>query len=296
MNDGVQPVILGWMIFVLMVKAVLVLNRRCKLFNFRKKTQESTSEIRLFFNEKIQDVDIETNFTPDRVFEFCIVLSLLKDNVQKKLLDSIKETNPTSYALVFSIIQSMSRVKNGEIRWSEHMVDFSDEENHFSDNQEDDIIITPFGYLTSNDGNPIRDLKYLVGDTNFDLAILGDVISRTPGVDLYKQISKYKFAIMVGKLFDDELVKEEIEKTLCDSAVVTDDKIAFGLEETQKIDNEIAKLQTQSDFWVCYMFPNGNIESKTFENEFDYKENLEHYKILLEMSEGLLLTWEDKIE
>ncbi|MFW9881900.1 MAG: hypothetical protein ACFFG0_53230 [Candidatus Thorarchaeota archaeon] len=268
--------------------------RGVKLFNFRRKKEEAISQIRLFFSEELQDVDIETDFTQNRLFEFCIILNLLREDVKKIVLDNLQKKNPMGYAMVFSVVKSMSHIKGGKIEWSEHILDFShDEEDFIENNEENNMFITPFGYLINNEGNPIKDLKFWVGDTNFDLTVTGDIISKISGVDLYRQISKYKFAIMIGKLFDEEVVKDNIERCLCDNTDA-EGEINFGFGETQILEDKISELKEQSNFWVCYMFPNGKIESRTFDNEFEYKENLEYYTTLAQMSEGLLLTHEDQ--
>lgn len=46
-----------------------------------------------------------------------------------------------------------------------------------------------------------NDMEQWVADTNFDISDFDEIIMSCPGVDGFQQLSRYKFTILVGKMF-----------------------------------------------------------------------------------------------
>ena len=82
----------------------------------------------------------------------------------------------------------------------------------FDDGQNIPVVITPFGIMPAEmDAN----FRIWIGHTNFN--VTDDIlqkINKTEGVEALKPLTRYKFAVGIGKLFDENLVKKEISETV----------------------------------------------------------------------------------
>lgn len=79
------------------------------------------------------------------------------------------------------------------------------------------VLETPFGLFSVDDVmNPFRQFKFWMGHTNFSL---GDnaayILEHTPGVEVLKILTRYRFMIGIGKLYEIRDVRLNIEKSLC---------------------------------------------------------------------------------
>ena len=79
------------------------------------------------------------------------------------------------------------------------------------------VMQTPFGLWQVDDAmNPFRQFKFWMGHTNFSIGQNAELILRSmPGVEVLKILTRYRFIIGVGELFDIRNVRTQIEEALC---------------------------------------------------------------------------------
>lgn len=193
----------------------------------------------------------------------------------------------------------------------------NEDDNSFDDKDENPLsgmfgevqklLITPFGtYSPKNMINPTDERAMFMGDTNFSITEkITANLCLIDGVEALRVYSKYCFVVLIGIMFDPEEILGEIERKL---DAVDMEFLHAKNDEIQRIDNNIElntivdgyiqDLNKASDFWILYVFPNGESWSEIYESEehfdkeydkFSKNENLTGY------SEGILFTWKDKI-
>uniref|UniRef100_A0A6M3KX41 Uncharacterized protein n=1 Tax=viral metagenome TaxID=1070528 RepID=A0A6M3KX41_9ZZZZ len=88
------------------------------------------------------------------------------------------------------------------------------------------IMHTPFGLWSVDDSmNPFRQFKFWMGHTNFSIGRNAESILRhTPGVEVLRIITRYRFIVGIGRLFKIRDVRIYINKTLCGTEDVTIEK------------------------------------------------------------------------
>lgn len=126
------------------------------------------------------------------------------------------------------------------------------------------LITTPFGTFRSDSQfNPLNDRDCFVANTNFELMISDvNTIAKTPGVEALRIISRYSFAVMVGVLFDADVVLSTVEAKL-------DCEEDFGeeeFEELSEIEQKIIDDAPDDGYWITYLFPNGKVYTETYED------------------------------
>lgn len=175
--------------------------------------------------------------------------------------------------------------------------DDEDDENYESYEEDDtstiqknsmqNVMSTAFGLWKVDDTmNPYRQFKLWIGHTNFTVsADIVEVIKNIPGVEVLKILSRYRFLVGVGELFNIRDVRIAIEKELgCN-------KEATHLIIDQKVKKEVNDLKetlSTYDQWAIYVFPNGQIDCVTSEQQ-DFQQQLNRYKQAADFSNGILI-------
>ncbi len=79
------------------------------------------------------------------------------------------------------------------------------------------LMATPFGLWNVDDSmNPFREFKFWMGHTNFSIGRNAQaVMKRIPGVEVLKVLTRYRFIIGVGKLYNIRDVRVRVEMALC---------------------------------------------------------------------------------
>lgn len=130
-----------------------------------------------------------------------------EDYIEKQL------TSP----VLSNILQNIASLQNLS---NEEDDDEEDDEDYLSvaDGGEENKILSPILPITNQ---VIEDVSMLaifdcwVGHTNFDLTVnVKNILDKVPGVEVLKILTRYRFFIGVGKLFDFKEVRKEIEDTL----------------------------------------------------------------------------------
>lgn len=165
------------------------------------------------------------------------------------------------------------------------------EEDDFGDNVQkinvQNVLSTPFGFWKVDDiMNPYKQFKLWTGHTNFTITpdvVL--VIKEIPGVEVLKILTRYRFIIGVGELFDIRNVRVAIEQALSchkdETELIKDDKVKEAVYNLQQ-------QLSMYDKWAIYVFPNGNIDFATSEQK-DFKKQLGLFKKAVDFSSGILI-------
>jgi len=179
------------------------------------------------------------------------------------------------------------------------------------------LISTPLGIFQLYDKmSPMKQFECWMGYTNCN--ITGQVqkdIENVEGVELLSIISRYRFFIGVGKLFNFKTVRIDVEnllncndktsekgrsesisdayEALADAVFETEtDQInpddSITTEETVEIIKEII---SQDKYWAIFIDGNGEIDytSSNQENDITYLEKLLSYKKLRRKNGGIIL-------
>ena len=189
---------------------------------------------------------------------------------------------------------------HGRLQEEEIEEEFDEEYFQHGDNyvmqriETENVISTPFGLWRVDDVmNPYKQFKLWMGHTNFTInKSIAYAIKTTPGIEVLSIISRYRFLIGVGEMFDIRDVRVEIEQRLCCT------KEQMLNIDNPKLKNDIESLKkTLSDYkkWAIYVFPNGSIDFVTDEvGRKDFKEKLALYKTAVEYSAGILIESNDE--
>ena len=195
----------------------------------------------------------------------------------------------------------MSNKKIAWERWDEDVVEQEMVENFFAQFETEEeleeaqdalsflekipsLVTTPMGMYQLHDKmNIMNQFDCWMGYTNFDITTsVQEVLESVEGVELLEVMSRYRFFLGVGKLFDFSDVRVEIEEALCDAAFLDNDT-----EETV----EMIRDNISSDrYWAIFVCKSGEIlyTSTNEDNDESYTKTLEHYKKRKNKNGGLI--------
>lgn len=177
------------------------------------------------------------------------------------------------------------------------------------------LISTPLGIFQLYDKmSPMKQFECWMGYTNFN--ITGQIqknIENVNGVELLSVISRYRFFIGVGKLFNFKTVRIDVENLLnCNDKTPEKQRsesisdayealadMVFGKDQANSDDNitteetvEIIKeVISQDKYWAIFVGEDGEIDytSSNQENDITYLEKLLSYKKLRRKNGGIIL-------
>jgi hypothetical protein len=149
------------------------------------------------------------------------------------------------------------------------------------------VMSTPFGFWRVDDAmNPFKQFKMWLGHTNFTITPeIVEVIKAVPGVEVLQIMTRYRFIIGVGELFDIHDVRVTIENELECNRDETD------MISDQKLLEQVFELREQlsmHDQWAIYVFPNGEIDFTT-SDEDNFGQQLNLYRQAVDHSNGVLI-------
>jgi hypothetical protein len=156
------------------------------------------------------------------------------------------------------------------------------------------VIHTPFGPVNQDDStSPILDTDFFIGHTNFNLSkkILVE-ISNVEGVEFLKVMSRYRFIVGTGTMFDSSDVRAGIEVALGVTSISpiiekeTNDSVKLI------VDDIISKVPT-NEKWLAYIFPNGEHIVKIVKSTEEGDSTRNRFLELERESHGLIVTSED---
>lgn len=137
---------------------------------------------------------------------------------------------------------------------------------------------------------PSKNFNFWVGHTNFDITPMEkQVIETCPGVETFDLLTRYRFRVGIGKVFDSPSVKVMIQEMLCPKQQELDPQIIEQIESTKK-------QLSDHKYWLIFVTPNGKMSQLT-SDEFndDFKASYMAYKNTCSKVSGILLTsWDQK--
>jgi hypothetical protein len=154
------------------------------------------------------------------------------------------------------------------------------------------VMSTPFGFWRVDDSmHPFKQFKMWMGHTNFTITPeVVEVIKSVPGVEVLQIMTRYRFIMGIGELFDIHDVRVTIENELeCnkdESDMIPDQKL---LEQISELRKSLAVYPQ----WAIYVFPNGEIDFTTSE-EKNFGQQLNLYKQAVDHSNGVLIESENE--
>jgi hypothetical protein len=145
------------------------------------------------------------------------------------------------------------------------------------------LVSTPVGIFQLHDkANPIKQLDCWTGHTNFDITkSIQQKIEQTKGIELLMVLSRYRFFVGVGKLFDFKNVRRKLEEVVCKQNLKKqknqDDDTNKEAEEAVDI---IRDIISADKYWAIYVSPDGEIDyvSTNDENDENYLTTLLVYE------------------
>jgi len=163
------------------------------------------------------------------------------------------------------------------------------------------IIVTPFGPVNEDDiMNPVFDTEFFQCHTNFNLSkkILED-ITKVEGVEFLKVMSRYRFIIGIGIMFDSDKVKSEIDKSLgvkTETEIKKIDRLELSEVAERSLECIVDDIvgQVPSDKrWLAYIFPNGEHIIKVVKDDTEFTIIWNNFSRLAEESNGVIVSSED---
>lgn len=155
------------------------------------------------------------------------------------------------------------------------------------------LINTPFGLATYSDKmSPIHDTQFVIAHLNFNLSAKRiDLIKKVDGVEFLQPLSRYRFIIGIGRMFDIIEVCEMVEEVLeIKHEPMAISKEAIQSQEIKDIIREIGEKQNGCEFWAAYVFPNGNYQFSPLDSEESVHKKKEEYMTWQRLSNGMILT------
>ena len=186
-----------------------------------------------------------------------------------------------------------------KIVWESQRIDIEeDEDDDVGYDEEESLfgkpgraISTPLGIYDVDDkfSNPYRQFDLWMGHTNFSLTPeTVQKIEETPGVEVLKVISQYRFLVAPGKLFNWKDVGLLIQKRIGGNRY---EEVIAKLDESIKkeVGTALETLKGE-DFWRLYVFPNGEIHYKSYGGLLDYETGKQEFTELKKASNGIIIT------
>ena len=168
-----------------------------------------------------------------------------------------------------------------EPEWND---DYLDDENP---KEIQKVMSTPFGIWQVDDSmNPYKQFELWMAHTNFSITKeIAELIAKTPGVEVLQIVTRYRFIVGVGELFDIHDVRVAIEKVLmCNQ----DEKEMIENEEIYNKVHELKQSLKSYNQWAIYVFPNGNIDFTTSDDE-NFVKQRNMYRQAVDFSNGVLV-------
>jgi hypothetical protein len=134
------------------------------------------------------------------------------------------------------------------------------------------LISTPVGIFQLHDkANPIKQLDCWTGHTNFDITKgIQQKIECVRGIELLMVLSRYRFFVGVGRLFDFKSVRRKLEKSVCHNPKTK--KKSSDADADTEVKNAVDLIKdiiSGDKHWAIYVTPDGEIDYVSTDDEGD---------------------------
>lgn len=135
------------------------------------------------------------------------------------------------------------------------------------------------------------DLEYWIGNCNFTITeSIVDKLDHINGIEILKPVSKHRFVIGLGKMFNLTDVRKDIDKIVCGK---TRNQIELDRMDNTKIQGRVDELKNSLktyQHWAIYILPNGTIDyCASNELDKDFLEKVECFSESQFYSNGVLI-------
>lgn len=154
--------------------------------------------------------------------------------------------------------------------------------------------VTSFGLIPVNFHNdPMKNFNFWVGHSNFKIGKNTALkILRSSGVEILDIFSPYRFRISVGKAFNFQDVRANIESALLKPIVneTGQESVKISIDDKLRADikKKVEELKGQK-FWLIYVAPNSEIEVSTPPDFQTFRKNKQILEKARDLAGGILL-------
>jgi hypothetical protein len=175
----------------------------------------------------------------------------------------------------------------------------SDEEDGYEDEEDFSLPIgkmmaTPMWLFNVDDkmANVYHQFDIWMGHTNFWITEeIVNLIQTTPGVELLRIISPYRFIVAPGKMFNWTDVRTLITDRICvHNHDIIVDKLPPELKE--KVSALLGGELKDKDYWRVYIFPNSEVHHEVYSSLVEYNTAKQKFAELKSYSNGIVITSE----
>ncbi len=154
------------------------------------------------------------------------------------------------------------------------------------------IVSTPVGMYHFDDRmRPSKQYDCWIGHSNFDITNdIKNQIESIPGVEVLSILTRYRFFLGIGRLFNFREVRVRIDSAVCSNN--SDFHFKEGLEEGMDETLESVKEEVSSyKYWAIFVFPNGEMDyiSSNEDNDEEFLDRLLLYNQAKLLSDGILI-------
>ena len=159
------------------------------------------------------------------------------------------------------------------------------------------MVNTPMGWFQINDKMaPGNQFDCWIGHANFDITpSVRDALEEIPGVEVLVILTRYRFFLGVGRMFNFRDVRVTIEKDiLSDGYAGLQDELDSS--HATKLVEDIKESLSAENHWAIFVFPNGEVDFISADSSEDklYKETLTLYRNAKIITGGLIIKSDDK--
>lgn len=99
--------------------------------------------------------------------------------------------------------------------YTEHEENFDEEEYVDQPQKRENVPLLPISEKLLEDISLLSNFECWIGHTNFDITKdIKDTLDKTQGIEILKILSRYRFFIGVGKMFDFKNVRKNVENNI----------------------------------------------------------------------------------
>ena len=132
------------------------------------------------------------------------------------------------------------------------------------------LVTTPAGVFQLHDKmNVLAQFDCWMGYTNFDLTKQSEkILDAVEGIEMLTIISRYRFFIGIGKLFNFKNVRKTIELELCGEAEKSEDNDEMWTSSIETVQS-IRSLISDDKYWAIFVSVDGEVQYASTNNDDD---------------------------